>query len=116
MKHVRSRSKHKSVRAVTRQIDNMAAAPTNLSSVLTTETCPTTQFRWVGLKKLTWQDPTGKNREWECAFRTTRRSECDGVAVVAFVRYPTSNKETEVLLVTQFRPPVGAEVRAPTAV
>ena len=57
------------------------------------------------------QDPKGNSKEWECAFRTTRRSECDGVAVVVFVRYPVSRKEDEVLLISQYRPPVGAEVR-----
>lgn len=88
--------------------------PNGLSSVLTSDTLDTPAFRWVGLKKLTWLDPAGKSREWECAFRTTRRSESDGVAVVAFVRYPTSKKLDEVLLVTQFRPPVASEVRALT--
>lgn len=28
-----------------------------------------------------------------------------------FVRYPVSRKEDEVLLISQYRPPVGAEVR-----
>lgn len=33
------------------------------------------------------------------------------MAVVVFVRYPVSRKEDEVLLISQYRPPVGAEVR-----
>lgn len=88
-----------------------APAPENRSRVFAKDTLDTPTFRWVGLKKLTWRDPYGNSREWECAFRTTRRADCDGVAVVAFVRYPVSGRETEMLLVTQFRPPVEAEVR-----
>ncbi|CAN0169316.1 unnamed protein product [Laminaria digitata] len=84
--------------------------PEGRCSIVSTTTLKTPEFRWVGLKKLVWQDPNGNSREWECAFRTTRRSECDGVAVVVFVRYPVSRKEDEVLLISQYRPPVGAEV------
>lgn len=50
------------------------------------------------------------SRVWECVYRTTRRSECDGVAAVVFVRYPVSGKEDEMVLVSQYRPPVAAEV------
>lgn len=57
------------------------------------------------------QDPKGNIREWECAFRPTRRSECDGVAVIVFVKYPVSKKKEEILLVSQYRPPVACEVR-----
>lgn len=56
------------------------------------------------------KDPKGNNRVWECAFRPTRRSECDGVAVIVFVKYPVSKKEGEILLVSQYRPPVASEV------
>lgn len=56
------------------------------------------------------QDPKGVSRVWECVYRKTRRSECDGVAVVVFVRHPVSGKEDEVVLVSQYRPPVAAEV------
>lgn len=31
--------------------------------------CKEEGFRWVGLKKLTWQDRSGKERLWECAKR-----------------------------------------------
>ncbi|CAM9544983.1 unnamed protein product [Discosporangium mesarthrocarpum] len=85
-------------------------SPTAKSSVIDSQTLSTPGFRWVGLKKLTWKDPSGTERAWEVAFRTTRRSECDGVAVIAIVRYPKSGKADEVVLVSQFRPPVGAEV------
>lgn len=84
--------------------------PEGRSSILATKTLDTPDFRWVGLEKLTWQDPNGSSREWECAFRTTRRSECDGVAILAFIRYPISRKKDELLLVSQYRPPVAAEV------
>lgn len=53
----------------------------------------------------------GNSREWECAFRPTRKSECDGVAVIVFIKYPVSMKEEEILLISQYRPPVASEVR-----
>lgn len=34
--------------------------------------------KWVGLRAIEWQDPTGKARKWECADRKTRKGEVDG--------------------------------------
>lgn len=62
------------------------------------------------------QDPKGNSRVWECAFRNTRKSECDGVAVIVFVSYPVSKKEDEILLISQYRPPVASEVRRCTRI
>lgn len=33
------------------------------------------------------------------------------MAIVVFARYPVTGKEDEVLLISQYRPPVEAEVR-----
>lgn len=33
------------------------------------------------------------------------------MAVVVFIKYPVSKKEEEILLISQYRPPVASEVR-----
>lgn len=90
--------------------------PSNLSSIASEATIETPGFGWIGLRKVEWIDPNKQHRKWEYAFRTTRRSECDAVAILAFVKYPKSLKDDEVVLVTQFRPPLGAEVSSPKIV
>ncbi|CDO92461.1 unnamed protein product [Kluyveromyces dobzhanskii CBS 2104] len=61
--------------------------------------------KWIGLKKLTYQDPNGRVREWESAERLTRsEGGVDGVGILAILRY--ANKPDEILLQKQFRPPV----------
>lgn len=56
------------------------------------------------LKKLRWVDPKGTERQWECASRSTRRGDVDGVAV--FGRLRRKGHEDCVVLVSQFRPPL----------
>eukprot|EP00903_Cladosiphon_okamuranus_P014957 g13845.t1 len=80
------------------------------SSILSTTDLDTPEYRWVRLRKILWQDPKGSTREWECAFRPTRKAEVDGVAVIVFIKYPASKKEDEILLISQYRPPVASEV------
>ncbi|CAM9208271.1 unnamed protein product, partial [Hapterophycus canaliculatus] len=79
-------------------------------SILSITNLDAPDFRWVSLRKILWQDPKGNSREWECAYRTTRKSECDGVAVIVFIKYPVSKKEEEILLISQYRPPVASQV------
>ncbi|TPX31812.1 hypothetical protein SmJEL517_g04943 [Synchytrium microbalum] len=63
--------------------------------------------KWVKLKKITYSDPAGKIRLWESAERTSRKGDIDAVGILALLKMP--NKPTETVLVTQFRPPVGAQ-------
>ncbi|ODV63172.1 ADP-ribose diphosphatase ASCRUDRAFT_74547 [Ascoidea rubescens DSM 1968] len=62
--------------------------------------------KWMKLEKIKYIDPLGKNRDWECASRTTRveGSDVDGVGVLAILLKPTG---TEVVLQKQFRAPLG---------
>jgi ADP-ribose pyrophosphatase len=62
----------------------------------------------VTLKKITWQDPSGKQRIWESAERKTRpsSSEADAVGVVAILNDPSSSDGPSLLLQKQFRPPL----------
>ncbi|XP_063466260.1 ADP-sugar pyrophosphatase isoform X1 [Symphalangus syndactylus] len=62
--------------------------------------------KWVKLEKTTYMDPTGKTRTWESVKRTTRKEQtADGVAVIPVLQR-TLHYEC-IVLVKQFRPPVG---------
>ncbi|AAS51577.1 ADL342Wp [Eremothecium gossypii ATCC 10895] len=66
----------------------------------------TSEFKWIGLEKLKYADPLGRERDWEGAVRTTRASTgVDGVGILAIVREP--GQPDRILLQKQFRPPVG---------
>ncbi|KAH3902978.1 related to ADP-ribose pyrophosphatase [Saccharomycodes ludwigii] len=77
------------------------------------------QCKWIGLQKIKYQDPNGKQREWDMAVRKTRTESStsngkasfkfdsdfvDGVAILAFLKKP--NEPTKILLEKQFRPPL----------
>ncbi|KAK4935400.1 ADP-ribose diphosphatase [Elasticomyces elasticus] len=64
--------------------------------------------KWITLKKITYKDPSGKQRLWESAERMTRskNSEVDAVGVVAVLNDPKSSKGPSLLLQKQFRPAV----------
>ena len=65
-------------------------------------------FRWLRTKRITYIDRRGKTRFWESAERSTRPSSgVDAVAVYAKCVWPDRE---EVVLVSQFRPPLNAEV------
>uniref|UniRef100_A0A673NM24 ADP-sugar pyrophosphatase-like n=1 Tax=Sinocyclocheilus rhinocerous TaxID=307959 RepID=A0A673NM24_9TELE len=63
--------------------------------------------KWVKLEKTTYVDPSGSTRTWETAKRTTRvaNSAADGVAIIALLKR-TLHKDC-VVMVKQFRPPMG---------
>ncbi|XP_015267477.1 PREDICTED: ADP-sugar pyrophosphatase isoform X2 [Gekko japonicus] len=74
-------------------------------SILKEETI--TERKWVKLDQTTYVDPTGKTRVWESVKRTTRREgvSADGVAVIPVLQR-TLHYDC-VVLVKQFRPPMG---------
>ena len=71
------------------------------------------------LEKAHWSDPSGRQRQWEFASRTTRvqGQQADGVGVAAILTSggvggggggeDRKSGKKELLLVRQFRPPVG---------
>uniref|UniRef100_A0AC11B4B1 Nudix hydrolase 5 n=1 Tax=Ovis aries TaxID=9940 RepID=A0AC11B4B1_SHEEP len=62
--------------------------------------------KWVKLEKTTYRDPTGKTRTWETVKRTTRKGQsADGVAIIPVLQR-TLHYEC-IILVKQFRPPMG---------
>mmetsp|Transcript_45102 Transcript_45102/g.72088 ORF Transcript_45102/g.72088 Transcript_45102/m.72088 type:complete len:216 (+) Transcript_45102:340-987(+) len=64
------------------------------------------KFRWIALKRIEYNDEGGKERVWEAATRTTRKAEVDAVFIVATL--VSKDKEPQILLVSQFRPPTEA--------
>ncbi|XP_062851395.1 ADP-sugar pyrophosphatase [Trichomycterus rosablanca] len=63
--------------------------------------------KWVKLEKTTYVDPSGNTRIWETAKRTTRPTniDTDGVEIIALLKR-TLHKDC-VVLVKQYRPPMG---------
>ncbi|XP_061662736.1 ADP-sugar pyrophosphatase [Syngnathoides biaculeatus] len=63
--------------------------------------------RWVKLEKTTYLDPAGTTRIWETVKRTTRQNNtnADGVGIIALLKR-TLHKDC-VVMVKQFRPPMG---------
>ncbi|XP_043821183.1 ADP-sugar pyrophosphatase isoform X2 [Dromiciops gliroides] len=74
-------------------------------SILTEELI--TEGKWVKLERTTYVDPTGKTRTWETVKRTTRKKglSADGVAIIPVLQR-TLHYEC-IVLVKQFRPPMG---------
>jgi ADP-ribose pyrophosphatase len=68
---------------------------------------PTSEAKWVELKKLNYTDQTGRDRVWEVASRKTRgKSGVDAVAIGTIILHPSRPPST--ILVLQYRPPVDA--------
>ncbi|CAI4037349.1 hypothetical protein SMKI_02G2210 [Saccharomyces mikatae IFO 1815] len=66
----------------------------------------TSDCKWIGLQKIIYKDPNGKEREWDSAVRTTRNSGgVDGIGILTILKYK-DGKPDEILLQKQFRPPV----------
>ncbi|XP_066561134.1 ADP-sugar pyrophosphatase isoform X2 [Amia ocellicauda] len=67
----------------------------------------TAEGKWLKLEKTTYLDPSGKTRTWETVKRTTRKcnSSADGVGIFAILKR-TLHYDC-IVLVKQFRPPMG---------
>ncbi|KAJ8384334.1 hypothetical protein AAFF_G00205870 [Aldrovandia affinis] len=63
--------------------------------------------KWLKLEKTTYVDPSGNTRTWETVKRTTRQANAiaDGVGIFALLKR-TLHKDC-VVMVKQFRPPMG---------
>eukprot|EP00560_Eucampia_antarctica_P007571 CAMPEP_0197827032 /NCGR_PEP_ID=MMETSP1437-20131217/3909_1 /TAXON_ID=49252 ORGANISM="Eucampia antarctica, Strain CCMP1452" /NCGR_SAMPLE_ID=MMETSP1437 /ASSEMBLY_ACC=CAM_ASM_001096 /LENGTH=230 /DNA_ID=CAMNT_0043427735 /DNA_START=70 /DNA_END=762 /DNA_ORIENTATION=+ len=65
--------------------------------------------KWIALQTLTYRDPTGMERKWDMATRTTKQKKdaADAVIIIPLLYHgSSSNKKMETLWVHQFRPPV----------
>lgn len=84
----------------------MSLGSTGSSSIKNTSPLQTNESKWVGLQSIQWIDPTGKERHWESADRKTRKGEADAVAICCLITRPSTRNDPDLLLVSQFRPPV----------
>ncbi|ORY28636.1 putative phosphoribosyl-ATP diphosphatase [Naematelia encephala] len=68
-----------------------------------------TEAKWLKLEKIHWKDQDGKERDWECANRTTKQpGGVDSVHILAILHHPSDPIST--ILIEQYRPPVGKTV------
>ena len=81
------------------------AAPEK-AKIVKVEPLDSKDAKWTKLEKITYTDPNGKERPWECASRPTRpkSSDVDAVAIIAILEKPD---DPEIVLQKQFRPPTG---------
>ncbi|KAJ1027288.1 hypothetical protein NDA18_003297 [Ustilago nuda] len=75
------------------------------AKVIKTAPLDDSEAKWVGLRSIEWVDPTGRQRKWESADRKTRKGDVDAVAIMTIIHRPSS--EPHILLISQYRPPVG---------
>jgi len=77
------------------------------SKVISTEELQTSEAKWVTLKKLNWQDPTGKNRIWEMASRKTQpKSGLDAVSIFPLITSASNAFPPSTVIIEQYRPPL----------
>ncbi|KAJ3493251.1 hypothetical protein NLJ89_g11063 [Agrocybe chaxingu] len=83
----------------------------NSPKILSTTEMATTEAKWITLKKIKYIDQDGKERLWEYAERTTRKSSgVDGVAVLAILKSKTNSFPLSTVIIEQYRPPIGKYV------
>lgn len=103
------RSLSKLIIPITRQFTTMSVVKgkPELAKILKVEKVKdTANCKWIGLEKITYQDPNGQERIWDSAVRTTRNSgSVDGIGMFTILKYKDGTPD-HVLLQKQFRPPV----------
>ena len=69
---------------------------------------PTSESKWITLKKVEYTDQTGKPRTWEVASRRTRAASAgiDAVAMANILLHP--DRPPATMIVIQYRPPLDA--------
>ena len=63
---------HQIFPSVSRSFMSSSAKPTNGSKILSKSPLSANEAKWTRLVKIDWQDPSGKQRIWESAERSTR--------------------------------------------
>ena len=81
--------------------------PSRSSKVLAWTTLKETA--WLKLSSIAYRDPTGKERTGDAATRTTKDPNAVADAVCVFAKLKSSKRDTQTLLVRQFRPPLDQE-------
>lgn len=86
----------------------MASPKTQEPTITSITDLPTSEAKWVTLRKVAYLDQTGKARTWEVASRKTRAKSAgiDAVAMGNILLHPSRPAAT--VLVIQYRPPLDA--------
>lgn len=89
---------------LTRSLTMSAKKSPELSTIIKKQPLSSNDAKWSKLELITYKDPNGNERLWECATRPTRpaTSPVDAVGIIAVLQKPTG---PELLLQKQFRPP-----------
>ncbi|KAF7295198.1 Nudix hydrolase domain-containing protein [Mycena indigotica] len=83
------------------------SAMSSTPSVISSSVMSASEAKWITLKKLVYRDAEGKERLWESAERTTRKSSgIDAVAVLALIRSKTNAFPLSTIIIEQYRPPI----------
>lgn len=82
-------------------------SPSDSKLVSATTNAPLDSYKWIQLQKIQYQDPKGVVREYEKVTRqtTSKSTSIDAVIVIPLLKSP--NLPTKLLLLKQFRPPLG---------
>ena len=64
---------------------------------------------WLQFKHLSYLDPTGRTRSWDMVGRATKKPGAVADAVCVLATLKKKGEPDDVLLVRQFRPPMGGE-------
>ncbi|KAJ7349374.1 NUDIX hydrolase domain-like protein [Mycena albidolilacea] len=82
-------------------------AMSSTPSIISSSVMSASEAKWITLKKIKYRDAEGKERLWECAERTTRKSSgIDAVAVLAIIRSKTNAFPVSTIVIEQYRPPI----------
>ena len=86
----------------------MSRPKTQEPAITATAELPTSEARWITLRKISYTDQTGAARTWEVASRKTRAASAgvDAVAMGNVILHPSRPAAT--VLVIQYRPPLDA--------
>lgn len=91
----------------TRHLTHTMTKPTNGSKIIKKQDLSLSEAKWTTLKKIDWQDPTGKQRVWEAAERVTNKSSTtQAVGIIALLK--SKDQKTRIILEKQYRPPLDA--------
>ncbi|KAK7466880.1 hypothetical protein VKT23_003943 [Stygiomarasmius scandens] len=90
-----------------RPYSSISATMASQPKVVSVTDMPTQEAKWITLKKIKYTDAEGKERLWECAQRTTRRSSgIDAVAIFPILRSKTNAFPVSTVVIEQYRPPI----------
>ena len=63
--------------------------------------------KWLCFKSVDFMINGKKFENYEYIERTTRITDIDGVDIIPFIKFPKSKKDSKLILIANYRPPVG---------